>query len=100
MPNALASALEVTPNAPEGEVEMLQFALPIPRDHKEKLRALVYLHDTVDTYIKDFCERDDEASEPLEAEEVVAAAPAVKPRAVTLSQAVQIFLAFYICLFI
>jgi hypothetical protein len=100
MSNSLVSAVDVTPNSPDGEVEMLQFALPIPSDHREKLRALTYLHETVDYYIKDFCQYDSNVPNPLEAREARDAAPRINPHAVTLPQAVQIFLTFYICLFI
>jgi len=44
---------------------MLEFSLPIPSDQREKVRALTYLHDTIDYYIKDFCDRDYDIEIPL-----------------------------------
>ncbi len=98
MPNSLVNTVEVTRNPQDGGVEMLQFALPIPADHREKVRALTYLHETVDFYIKDFCDPKGRLLNPLDDDEDVA--PRFNRHAVTIPQAVQIFLTFYICLFI
>ena len=100
MPNSLVSTVEIAPEPRDDGIEMLQFALPIPADHHEKVRALTYLHETVDYYIKDFCEHDSRVVNPLEARETPEDAPRINPHAVTLPQAVQILLTFYICLFI
>ncbi|MDH3596045.1 MAG: hypothetical protein OEM93_14480 [Rhodospirillales bacterium] len=97
MPNSLVNTVEVTRSPQDSGIEMLQFALPIPADHREKVRALTYLHETVDFYIKDFCDPNGRVLNPLEAEDAV---PRYNPHAITLPQAVQIFLTFYICLFI
>ena len=98
MSNSLVNTVEVTRSPQDGGIEMLQFALPIPADHREKVRALTYLHETVDFYIKDFCDHDSRAVNPLDARDTPAEAPRANLHAVTLPQALQIFLTFYICL--
>ena len=82
------------------DVEMLEFSLPIPSDQREKVRALTYLHDTIDYYIKDFCDRDCDIEVPLGGGPARYAHTPVNPHTVTVPQAIQIFLTFYICLFI
>ena len=57
MSHALPSRLGTDPVLDE-DIEMLEFSLPIPSDQREKVRALTYLHETIDYYIKDFCDRD------------------------------------------
>ena len=97
MPRSLPSTVQIEP-ASHDDIEMLEFALPIPAEHHEKVRALTYLHETIDYYIKDFCDQDYDIEIPLDG------GPAryhpVNPHTVTVPQAIQIFLTFYICLFI
>jgi hypothetical protein len=97
MSNSLVNTVEVTRSPQDGGIEMLQFALPIPADHREKVRALTYLHETVDFYIKDFCDPKGRPLNPLDGEDD---APRVSPHSVTFPQAVQIFLTFSILLVI
>lgn len=99
MTGALPSRVQVD-RASQDEVEMIEFALPVPSDHREKVRALTYLHDTIDYYIKDFCDGEQDIEIPLGDGPAAYGPPPVKPYSVTLPQAVQIFLTFYICLFI
>lgn len=82
------------------DIEMLEFSLPIPSDQREKVRALTYLHDTIDYYIKDFCDRDCDIEIPLGGGPARYAYPPANRYGVTVPQAIQIFLTFYICLFI
>lgn len=84
----------------ENRVQMLELALPMPLDQQEKVRALNYLHGAVQQYIDDFCggdpiERPAPASQP-------ANRPTMRSRGigVSLPQAIQVFLCFYLCLFI
>jgi hypothetical protein len=85
---------------PHEDIEMLEFALPIPSNHREKVRALTYLHETIDYYIKDFCDRDHDIEIPLGGGSARYAQPSINPNAMSVPQAIQIFLTFYICLFI
>ena len=100
MSRSLPGAVRIDPIS-QDDIEMLEFALPIPSDQSEKLRALTYLHETIDYYIKDFCEGegDRDIDLPL-GEDRRRGPPPANPHSVTLPQAVQIFLTFYICLFI
>ena len=99
MSHALPSRLGTDPVLDE-DIEMLEFSLPIPSDQREKVRALTYLHETIDYYIKDFCDRDYDIEIPLGGGAPMYAHPPVSPHSMTVPQAIQIFLTFYICLFI
>lgn len=82
-------------------LQMLELSLPIPLDQQEKVRALNYLHKAVQTYIDDFCSGTGDPERP-------ARRHPERPRArrrslvkgVSMSQAIQVFLCFYLCLFI
>jgi len=99
MSHALPSRLGTDPVLDE-DIEMLEFSLPIPSDQREKVRALTYLHDTIDYYIRDFCDRDCDIDIPLGGGPARYAHAAPNPHGMTVPQAIQIFLTFYICLFI
>ncbi len=99
MSRLLPSKLRVDP-ALHDDIEMLEFSLPIPSDQREKVRALTYLHDTIDYYIKDFCDRDYDIEVPRGGGPARYAHAAANPHGMTVPQAIQIFLTFYICLFI
>jgi hypothetical protein len=102
MSKSLARTHKIDSNPHSDDVEMLEFALPLPADGKERVRALTYLHDAVDYYIKDFCDKAPNVDRAFS--DAAAARRGAPPRRghhdVSLPQAIQIFLCFYICLFI
>lgn len=84
----------------ESGLQMLELALPIPLDQQEKVRALNFLHGAVQQYIDDFC-----GGNPDERPAPAGPAPSrpasrSRKRGVSLPQAIQVFLCFYLCLFI
>ncbi len=82
----------------ENGVQMLELALPIPLDQQEKVRALNYLHGAVQQYIDDFCGGSPAERSPPPRQ--AAKPPTSRGRGVSLPQAIQVFLCFYLCLFI
>ena len=94
-------------------VQMLELALPIPLDQQEKVRALNYLHGAVQQYIDDFCSGNPDGRPAPAGRDAAGPAPpsrrtrrtgsesrARKKSGVSLPQAIQVFLCFYLCLFI
>ncbi len=81
-------------------VQMLELALPIPPDQQEKVRALKYLHGAVQQYIDDFCGGNPDDQRAPASQAAKHAAPRSRDKGVSLPQAIQVFLCFYLCLFI
>ena len=84
----------------ENRVQMLELALPMPLDQQEKVRALNYLHGAVQQYIDDFCGGDPRARPAPADPAPTQPAARTRKRGVSLPQAIQVFLCFYLCLFI
>ncbi len=93
--------MEVQPREGRSDIEMLEFSLPIPADRQEKLRALTYLHDTIDYYIQDFCGKSANVDRAFNAAANRRGGRIqVDPNVVSLPQAIQVFLCFSILMFI
>ena len=83
-------------------LRLLDFSLPIPDDSAERVRALSYLHETIDRYISEFCDPSTTEDRHLRADLAAEAAAARKAgyQGVSWPHAAQVFLCFSICLFI
>lgn len=84
----------------ENRVQMLELALPMPMDQQEKVRALNYLHGAVQQYIDDFCGGSTLDQRAPIRQPSKQPAQRSRGRGVSLPQAIQVFLCFYLCLFI
>ena len=84
----------------ENRVQMLELALPMPLDQQEKVRALNYLHGAVQQYIDEFCGGNPPDQRSPISQPPKQPAQRSRGRSVSLPQAIQVFLCFYLCLFI
>lgn len=82
----------------DGGVSMLDLSLPVPDDPEARVRALEFLNETVQVYIEDYCRGDAPAAPRAEIEVIDAAPSPAAARSVSLAQAIQVFLCFFICL--
>ena len=87
-------------DAGKNAVQMLELALPMPLDQQEKVRALNYLHGAVQQYIDDFCSADPAERRAPASQAARQPSSRFRARGVSLPQAIQVFLCFYLCLFI
>lgn len=84
------------------QIRLLDLSLPVPEDSEARVRALSYLSESVDHYIKEFCDPEDVQGRRVAGalDSLVTSARQDDYEGVSLTQATQVFLCFTLCLFI